>query len=144
MKVFKFKDNAKLPVKADEDMCYDLFACFDGEDIHVHYGEVVVIPTGIAIDLTPYHASLRPRSGLASRGLGILGGQIDRGYRGEIKVIVTNHEQRGPAIRISSGDKFVQMKLEEEISDPVEVVFSLDELSESNRGDAGFGSTGNS
>lgn len=144
MKVFKLKDNAKIPVKAEGDMCYDLFACFDGEDIYVYAGEVVVIPTGIAIDLTPYHASLRPRSGLAIRGLGVLGGQIDRSYRGEIKAIVTNHEQRGPAIRIASGDKFVQMKLEEDTTEPVEIVFSIDELSPSDRGDAGFGSTGNS
>lgn len=142
MKVFRKNLNAKMPVKAGEDMCYDLFACFDGEDIFIHHGEVVVVPLGVHIDLTPYHASLRPRSGLASRGLGVLGGQIDRSYRGEFKVILTNHESRGPAIRISSGDKIVQMKLEEDITVPVLEVASQSELSDSNRGQNGFGSTG--
>lgn len=143
MKVFKLVDNAKLPVKADGDMCYDFFACFSGDDIHVHPGEVEVITLGVAVDLTPYHGSFRPRSGLAARGLDVLGGQIDMSYRGELKVIVTNHETRGPAIRIKSGDKIVQMKLEEDITVDVEQVFSLDDLSASDRGSNGFGSSGN-
>ena len=142
MRVFKLNDDAKLPVKSDEDMCYDFFACFSGEDKYVYHGEVTTISLGVAVDLSPYHGSLRPRSGLARRGLDVLGGQIDRSYRGELLVMLTSHDNIGPPIRIKSGDKIVQMKLEEDITVAVEQVFSLDDLSVSDRGSNGFGSTG--
>lgn len=141
MKVLKLREDAKLPTKADGDMCYDLYACID-HDIWVFHGEVIKVPTKICIDFGEYHASIRPRSGLASKGIDVLGGQIDASYRGEIIVMLTNHTEGHGPHRISNGDKIAQMKLEKDITVEVTEAFSSDELSSTARGANGFGSTG--
>lgn len=138
MKVFRITETAKLPQKTDEDMCYDLFADLT-DPISVGPNHVAVVPINIKIDFGEYDASLRPRSGLArNHGLQVLGGQLDRSYRGNIEVMLTSIH---PVI-IGPGTKVVQMKLEKHITDEVIEVSSEDELSDSHRGESGFGSTG--
>ena len=71
-----------------------------------------MLPTGIAIALPDgYAAFVHPRSGLAARaGLGLVNapGTIDSGYRGEIKVIVINHDPAAP-LHLRRGDRIAQL-----------------------------------
>jgi len=138
MKVFKVRDSAKLPQKADGDMCYDVFADID-EILVIPPLTAVKIPTGLVIDPYPYHISLRSRSGLAlGYGFSVIGGQIDMSYRGEILVIGIALKE----MRIFPGDKIAQFKLEPDISVEIKEVSSLSDLDETQRGSNGFGSTG--
>lgn len=144
MKIFKVRPDAKLPTKASNDMCYDIHACID-QPIYVNWGEVTKIPTGIIIDFGEYHASIRARSGMASKGIGVLGGQIDSGFRGEIIVMLTMHNntfRAGESYKIENGDKIAQMKLEQDITVDVIEVNNFDELSVTDRAGKGFGSSG--
>lgn len=105
-------------------------------------GERAVLPTGIAVAVpSGYAAFVHPRSGLAARaGLSLVNapGTIDAGYRGEIKVIVVNHDPVHP-IMLRRGDRIAQLVLQRvERAQFVEV----DELPASRRGIGGHGSTG--
>ncbi|WP_084613962.1 dUTP diphosphatase [Nakamurella lactea] len=105
-------------------------------------GERAVLPTGIAMALPDgYAAFVHPRSGLAARaGMALVNapGTIDSGYRGELKVIVINHDLRAP-IRLQRGDRIAQLVIQKvETAAFVEV----DELPASERGAGGHGSTG--
>ncbi len=100
------------------------------------------VPLGVAIELPPGHAGLvLPRSGLAERkGLSFANscGLIDPGFRGEIEVIAVNLDTES-AIEIERGERIAQL-----VVVPVtypEIVL-VETLSESRRGEAGFGSTG--
>lgn len=111
-------------------------------DVELAPGERAVLPTGIAIALPPGHAAfVHPRSGLAAKvGLGIVNapGTVDAGYRGEIKVIVVNHDRSAP-VRLARGERIAQLVVQRvEHAQFVEV----DELPESERGSGGHGSTG--
>jgi dUTP pyrophosphatase len=112
------------------------------ESVSIAPGERALVATGIAIALPAgFAAFVHPRSGLAIRaGLGIVNapGVIDAGYRGEIKVILVNHDLR-ETIDISHGDRIAQMVVQQvEQAELIEV----SELPGSHRGEGGFGSTG--
>lgn len=104
--------------------------------------ERALVPTGIAIELPPGYAGfVHPRSGLAIRaGLGLVNapGTIDAGYRGEIKVILINHDDRQP-ITIARGDRIAQLVIQR--VEHAEFV-AAEHLTESVRGAGGHGSTG--
>jgi len=111
-------------------------------DVTLAPGERVLVPTGVAIALPPGHvAFVHPRSGLAARhGLSIVNtpGTIDAGYRGEIKVLLINHDPREP-IELHRGDRVAQLvvqRVEQALFVEVEA------LPDSRRGDGGYGSTG--
>jgi dUTP pyrophosphatase len=100
-----------------------------------------LIATGIFIELPAgYEAQIRPRSGLAiKKGLTVLNapGTIDADYRGEVKVILINLSDT--ACEIHDGDRIAQMILSRhERIDWIETT----QLSDSNRGEGGFGHTG--
>jgi dUTP pyrophosphatase len=111
-------------------------------DLVLQPGERAVVPTGIAIALPEgFAAFVHPRSGLAARaGLGLVNapGTIDAGYRGEIKVIVINHDRVRP-IALQRGDRIAQLVIQR-----VEraLFVAVEALPESARGDGGHGSTG--
>jgi dUTP pyrophosphatase len=105
-------------------------------------GERAILPTGIAIALPAgFAAFVHPRSGLAARvGVSIVNspGTIDAGYRGEIQVVMINHDLRS-AVEFKRGDRIAQLviqKVEKAIFHEVE------RLPGSDRGEGGFGSTG--
>jgi len=101
-------------------------------------GSVLAISTGIALELPATHGALvEDRSGLALRGITTLAGVIDPGYRGEVKIVVTN--LNAVAVDISVGDRIAQLRIVERIEARVEEV---GELVDAPRGAAGFGSTG--
>lgn len=111
-------------------------------DATLQPGERAVLPTGIAMALPDgYAAFVHPRSGLAARaGMSLVNtpGTIDAGYRGELKVIVINHDPRTP-IELHRGDRIAQLVIQRvESATFVEV----DELPVSERGAGGHGSTG--
>lgn len=111
-------------------------------DVRLQPGERALLPTGLAIALPAGYAGfVQPRSGLAWRtGLGIVNapGTIDSGYRGEIKVIVINHD-RDSAVELRRGDRIAQLVIQRVELARFELV---EQLGESVRGAAGHGSTG--
>lgn len=111
-------------------------------DVVVAPGERALVPTGLAVALpSGYVALVHPRSGLALRsGVTALNapGTIDAGYRGEIGVILINHDPAVPA-QIRRGDRIAQLVIQRvELARFVEVP----SLPESVRGHGGFGSSG--
>jgi dUTP pyrophosphatase len=111
-------------------------------DVTLAPGERALVPTGIAIALPEgYAAFVHPRSGLALKhGLSVVNtpGTIDAGYRGEIAVLLVNHDLQ-ESISISRGDRIAQLVVQRvEHAAFVEV----DQLPTSERGAGGYGSTG--
>jgi dUTP pyrophosphatase len=111
-------------------------------DVELGPGERAMVPTGIAIALPAgYAAFVHPRSGLAHRfGIGIVNapGTVDAGYRGEIKVLLVNHDPR-ETVRLGRGDRIAQLvvqRVERARFHEVEL------LPGSARGEGGHGSTG--
>jgi dUTP pyrophosphatase len=103
-----------------------------------HAGSTLAVPTGIAMEFPSTHGALvEDRSGLALRGVTTLAGVIDPGYRGEIRVVLTNLSA-GPAT-INPGDRIAQLRIVQRIEAGFEEVA---ELGEAARGAGGFGSTG--
>jgi dUTP pyrophosphatase len=105
-------------------------------------GARAIVPTGIAIAIPAGFAGfVLPRSGLALRhGLTVLNapGLIDAGYRGEIQVLLINHDPTTPAT-LERGERIAQLVIQ-----PVTTaqLVEVDELPSSERGTGGFGSTG--
>ncbi|MEY3166086.1 MAG: hypothetical protein RL057_154 [Actinomycetota bacterium] len=113
-------------------------------DCEIKPGERSLIPTGIAIAMPDgYAAFAHPRSGLAIKyGVGIVNapGTIDSGYRGELQMILINHDPKESFV-VKRGDRIAQLVFQKvERAEFVEVL----ELPGSNRGSGGFGSTGKS
>jgi dUTP pyrophosphatase len=111
-------------------------------DARLEPGQRAVLPTGLAIALPPgYAAFVHPRSGLAARaGMALVNapGTVDSGYRGEIKVIVINHDPVR-VLQLQRGDRIAQLVFQRvEQASFVEV----DSLPVSSRGVDGHGSTG--
>ncbi|KRO30486.1 MAG: deoxyuridine 5'-triphosphate nucleotidohydrolase [Actinobacteria bacterium BACL2 MAG-120802-bin41] len=113
-------------------------------DITIEPGKRALVPTGIAIALSDgYAAFVHPRSGLAVKyGVGLVNapGTVDAGYRGEISVIVINHDQ-SESFEIKRGDRIAQLVFQR--VERAEFVV-VEELPGSNRSGSGFGSSGRS
>lgn len=111
-------------------------------DIVIEPGCRALVPTGVAVAIPEAHAGLVvPRSGLAAKhGISIVNapGLIDSGYRGEIKVILINTDA-SEAFSIQRGDRIAQLVVI--AVPPIELAY-VDELSSSQRGAQGFGSSG--
>lgn len=133
----KLEESATIPTRAtDMDAGYDLYSIKDGI---VPAGSRKVVNTGIAIAIPPpYYGRIAPRSGLAvKRGIDVLAGVIDAGYRGEVGVVLQNLSDED--FPYKKGDRVGQLILEQ--CNTIEWV-ELDELEDSQRSDGGFGSTG--
>lgn len=118
----------------------DLYACVE-DDVILEKGDINLVSTGIKIALPPgFEAQVRPRSGLALKhGITLLNtpGTIDADYRGEIKVIMLNVLDK-PFI-VKRGERIAQM-----VINRVEMIDwdIVDGLDDTERGDGGFGHTG--
>ena len=138
LNVSKLIPTAILPVRASVGAAgYDLFST---DSYVVLPGRRVVVSTGISIQLPPgTYGRIAPRSGLAVKhGLDTLAGVIDPDYTGEIKVVLQNLDTAQPFV-IRPGYRIAQLILEKfEVVEVVET--GAPEATE--RGDAGFGSTG--
>ena len=137
--VQKLHPAAKLPCYAHSgpwgDLAADLYAVFEWK---LEPGETGAIPTGLALGFpSDFGGLIEDRSGLALRGLTTLAGVIDPGYRGEIKVILTNLASTPHTIL--PGDRIAQLRLVQRMEATFEVVLSLEDTA---RSSSGFGSTG--
>ena len=136
----KLKGEAILPSRAHEgDAGLDLYAC---EAAHIGPGERWPVGTGVGVEIPAGHAGLvLPRSGLArDHGIALVNapGLIDSGYRGELRVLLLNTDP-AETFRVEPGDRIAQLVLTPIITpEPVET----SALSESMRGEGGFGSSG--
>ena len=120
----------------------DLRACLnEKENLIIKPGERVLIPTGLSFEIEPgFEVQIRPRSGLSLKtGLLVVNspGTIDADYRGEIKIIMGNFSDKTEVIE--HGDRVAQMVLMPITQAQFEIV---DDLSDTDRGAGGFGSTG--
>ena len=140
IKVKRLDKNMPLPEYQHfgEDAGIDLMS---SADTFIKSGEYKLISTGIKLKIPQgYGGFIYPRSGLAIKhGITILNadGVIDPGYRGEIKVILINHGQED--FEIKRGDRIAQFIIHKTF--PVEWE-ELENLSDSKRGEGGFGHTG--
>ncbi len=136
----KLNDAAVVPTRAHPgDAGLDLYST---EIAHLGPGERWAVDTGIAVEIPEGHAGLvLPRSGLArEHGITLVNspGLIDAGYRGEIRVLLLNTDP-AETVRIEAGARIAQLVVTPvTIADPVEAT----ELTDSARGDGGFGSSG--
>ena len=116
-------------------------AAYIEKDIIINPGDKTLVPTGFSLSIPQgYEVQIRPRSGLAAKnGITVLNtpGTIDSDYRGEIKVILINLSK--DEFIIKNGERIAQM-----VICPIEQVSieEVKELSGTDRGKAGFGSTG--
>lgn len=143
---FKRLDHGKdLPLPAYQSELaagLDLLAAVDAP-LDLAPGERTLVPTGLSMSLPAgFEAQVRPRSGLAAKhGVTVLNtpGTIDADYRGEVKVILINLGQE--SFQISRGERIAQMVIAPVLQAQIRQV---DQLSETDRGSGGFGSTGRS
>ncbi len=110
-------------------------------EILISAGEVTLIPTNLKVEIpVGYEIQVRPRSGLALKnGIGLLNspGTIDSDYRGEVGIIMSNFSKTDFVVK--RGDRIAQLVLTQyTVADIIEV----DALSDSQRGEGGFGHTG--
>ena len=143
LNVIKINPSAILPVRASTGAAgYDLFST---DSYVVLPGRRVVVSTGITVQLPPgTYGRIAPRSGLAVKhGLDTLAGVIDPDYTGEIKVVLQNLDSMQPFV-IRPGYRIAQLILENyTVAEVVEVPTENTPLVDAtNRGAAGFGSTG--
>lgn len=103
--------------------------------------EVQSISTGIYIEIpVGYFGRIEERSSMGSKGVSIRGRILDRIYRGEIKVML--HNLSGTQVTIEKGDKIAQLVIIPYADPRLIKVESVEDLSSTDRGSNGFGSTG--
>ncbi len=139
--VKRLRPGAKLPTFGSEEAAgADLYACLE-ESVVIAPGETVMIPTGLAMELPKGTAGLvYARSGLACKqdlAPANKVGVVDSDYRGEFFIALHNHGKQ--ARTVSHGDRIAQLVITPVIRPAYR---EADELTETNRGTGGFGSTG--
>lgn len=141
VRVKKLHPNAVLPTYGSAEAAgADLYACLE-EAVTIAPGEVYWVPTGIALEVPRGCAGLvYARSSLgAKRGLAPANkvGVVDSDYRGEVKVVLLNHSNQPQTLQ--PGERVAQFVITPVLQPAYEEV---DELTDTSRGEGGFGSTG--
>lgn len=143
LKIKRLRPGAHIPGRATPGSAgVDLSACCDKAGILLAPMQRALVPTGIAIELpsSAYVALVFARSGLALReGLAMANGVgvVDSDYRGEISVPVINQSDR--PVLITNGERIAQMLIMP-VAQPD--MLEIDDLTDTERGTGGFGSTG--
>jgi dUTP pyrophosphatase len=137
--VTRLRDDAVLPGQGyPGDAGFDLSAC---ERVTLAPGERAVVGTGLAVAIPEGYAGfVQPRSGLASlHGITIVNapGLVDSGYRGELRIVLLNTDTREP-FTVEPGMRIAQLVV---LPTPAVTLVEVDELTGSERGVRGFGST---
>jgi len=138
LKVKKLSPDAKLPTRGSEGAAgYDLQSI---ESCVILPGNRAVVSTGLSLELPPgVYGRIAPRSGLAVKhGIQVGAGVVDADYRGEVKVVLFNHDKEA-SYMIKPGYRIAQLILERCETPEVEEIF---ETSNTSRDQGGFGSTG--
>lgn len=147
LKVLRNKSAKRFPMLAiqkDGDVGLDLACTLDAPEYDgtftVRPGERRLLPTGIRIELPEgYWASIEARSSTSKLGLIVPKGVIDEGYRGEMFAQVMNVGKE--AVTIRDGQRIIQLIIHKRHIKDFNII-EVDELSPSERGEDGFGSTG--
>jgi dUTP pyrophosphatase len=137
LKVKKLHPDALLPSrKRAGDAGLDLYSV---EEVLLNPGEWKAVPTGVAVEIPEgYFGLIKDRSGLALKhAVHCLAGVVDENYRGEIKVVLINLGDK--PVRLEKGSRVAQMVLVPYLKTQV---VEVEELSHTERGRQGFGSTG--
>jgi len=135
----KLSEHAKAPTRGSAVAAgYDLYAA---EDMVIEAGKRACVKTDIQIEVPDgTYGRVAPRSGLAAKhGIDVGAGVIDKDYRGNVMVLLFNFGES--AFNVGRGDRIAQLVLEKISMAELEELPSLDET---DRGEGGFGSTGQS
>lgn len=137
LKIKKIDSEIKIPEYSYvDDAGFDLYT---STEIELKPNQIFQLPTGIAVQIpTGYVGLIWDKSGLShNHGIKTLGGVIDSGYRGEVKVGVINLSNKN--YNFKKGNKVAQMIIQKkETCNIIEVV----DLEDADRGNNGFGSSG--
>ena len=148
LKIKQVRQTARIPeFKTTGAAGMDCYASLEGieeglREFIIMPGKFVKIPLGIAIELEPgYEAEVKNRSGITMDGIIVYPGTIDSDYRGEVSAMVHNATSR--AYVITNITRIAQMVIRKiECPDNGLTMELVDELSETERGESGFGHTG--
>lgn len=132
----KLEENGIMPVKKTIGAaCFD---CYASEDVSILSGKTGIVKLGFRVELpVGYEMLIRPRSGMSTKQFEVIEGTIDSDYRGVCGAIIHNCSE--DTLFIKKGDRVAQMTVKEV---PPVVLIETDTLSETARGEGGFGSTG--
>jgi dUTP pyrophosphatase len=137
MRIKRIHKDATIPTKGSDGAAgYDLYST---EDYKLCVGERKLFKTGLQIEIpSGLYGRIAPRSGLAYKhGIDVLAGVIDSDYRGDIGVILINFGNE--AFEVKTRDRIAQLIFE---SYDDTIFMEEGKLSESDRGEGGYGSTG--
>lgn len=136
LKVKKLRSSGKLPSRSNtHDAGLDLYAA---EDVAYKPGEVVIVPTHIAVAVAPGYVGLvRDRSSVSKTQLKVTAGVIDAGYTGEVCVALLNLSNEHGCVR--AGSKIAQLLV---LPVALPKVVEVESLEDSERGAKGWGSSG--
>ncbi len=146
IKIKKYRNEGTLEIpkyQTEGSAGFDIVANDTSLPRVLYPGERITIGTNMCVEIPEgYELQIRSRSGLAyNKGVVVLNspGTIDSDYRGEVKVILMNHT-RDMEIEINNGDRIAQGVLNK--YDRVDFEITEEDLSSTERGDGGLGSTG--
>lgn len=142
MRVYRNKKLRSLGIEFTEprpgDAGYDLYSI---ERCRVAPGKRILVETGLRLEIPDGYVGLvKDRSSVAAAGLRTLAGVIDSAYRGELKILLVNLAEE--TIDIPVGQKVAQLLVLPVYTRPIEYVDSFADLTSTERGAGGFGSTG--
>ncbi len=141
-RVGEVRDGALPAYQSDAAAGMDICAALPDGSFTLEPDQRVAVPTGLRFEIpNGFEGQIRPRSGLAlNHGITLVNapGTIDSDFRGEVKIIMINHGDTDYIIQ--SGQRIAQMVIAPVVQCHIEEV---DTLSDTKRGDGGFGSTGN-
>lgn len=142
VKFKKIHPKAVIPeYKSSAAAGFDFHAVVESGVIEIPRGTWKLIDTGLSVEIpVGYEIQVRPRSGLALRhGIQILNtpGTVDADYRGPLKIMLMNHGEK--TFQVRQGDRIAQGVV---ASVPPTSILEVEKLSDTERGEKGFGSTG--
>ena len=144
VKFVNHSNNEDPKYKHLDDSGMDLRANLPDGEITIGVGKIRLVPTGLHFELPEsMEIQVRPRSGLAAKnGITVLNtpGTVDRGYTGEIKIILINLGEKD--FIVNHGDRVAQAVVSPVISGRWSKIIKVDNIGKAERGDGGFGSTG--
>ena len=137
-KIALIETNSKPPSRNSQlDAGHDLHA---SEEVTIPARTRKLVSTGLKTQIpADCYIRIAPRSGLEVKGIDVGAGVVDSSYRGILKVLVINNKDE--EFKVNIGDRIAQMILERIYNDDFSIVTESD-LSDTNRGEGGFGSTG--
>jgi len=113
------------------------------DSVTIEPGSRLLVATGISLEVPEYYyVRVAPRSGLSVRGIDVGAGVVDSSYRGEVKVLLINNSKE--SYNVQEGDRIAQLIMERCGNAEITILGYYDELSMSERGENGFGSSGKS